>query len=255
MDSRYALDLAGLAGELLLKSGAEIFRTQETMHRILDYCGYPEHNIYVISNGIFATVNEGREDRCSLVRHVPLGSVHLGYVSEVNEVARELVCGQIPPEEARRRLEALPRTVWKERAPLMCFACAAGSAAFCYMLGGSAADVPFAFLLGLMLQFCFTVLPRTVPKFLATIIGSFLVTMGSELSLCLIPTLGFDALVIGAIIPLVPGVAFTTSIREFFNGDYLSGIIHLTDALLTGVCIAAGVCFALGAIQLIGGVR
>lgn len=31
-------------------------------------------------------------------------------------------------------------------------------------------------------------------------------------------------MIIGGLIILVPGVPFTTSIRDFFNGDYLSGI-------------------------------
>jgi uncharacterized membrane protein YjjP (DUF1212 family) len=46
---------------------------------------------------------------------------------------------------------------------------------------------------------------------------------------------------IGAIICLVPGVAFTTSVRDFFNGDYLSGTIHMVDALLVATSIAVGV--------------
>ena len=50
-----------------------------------------------------------------------------------------------------------------------------------------------------------------------------------------------DKIVIGAIMPLVPGIALTTSIRDLFNGDYLSGAIHLMDAILTAFCIAVGV--------------
>ena len=41
--------------------------------------------------------------------------------------------------------------------------------------------------------------------------------------------------------PLVPGIALTTSIRDLFNGDYLSGAIHMIDAVLTAFCIAVGV--------------
>ena len=41
--------------------------------------------------------------------------------------------------------------------------------------------------------------------------------------------------------PLVPGIALTTSIRDFFNGDYLSGAIHLIEAVLTAFCIVLGV--------------
>ena len=72
-----ALELAGHAGCILLKNGAEIFRVQETMTRILDAYGVTDHNVYVISNGIFATEGEGTEHALSLVRHVPLGGVNL----------------------------------------------------------------------------------------------------------------------------------------------------------------------------------
>ena len=51
----------------------------------------------------------------------------------------------------------------------------------------------------------------------------------------------YDKIIIGDIMPLVPGIVFTTSIRDFYNSDYLSGTIHLIDALLTALCIAVGV--------------
>lgn len=253
MDSRFALDLAGLAGTLLLKSGAEIFRVQETMIRILNHCGYPNHNVYVISNGIFATVNEGHEDRCSLVRHVPLGSVHLDYISEVNEISRELESDLLSPEEAASRLHQIHTEVSLERKRLITLACGVGSAAFCYMFGGSLLDSLFALFLGVVLQLFFFIAANHMPKFLTCIGGSLLVTLGSAAFAHLCPQTSFDYMVIGSIIPLVPGVAFTTSIREFFNGDYLSGIIHLVDALLTAMCIAAGVGGALIFTRMLGG--
>ena len=45
----------------------------------------------------------------------------------------------------------------------------------------------------------------------------------------------------GAILPLVPGVAFTNGIRDIGSGDYLSGTIRLLDAIWTFLCIAIGV--------------
>ena len=63
----------------------------------------------------------------------------------------------------------------------------------------------------------------------------------------------FNHIVIGSIIPLVPGVSLTTSVREFFNGDYVSGTIHLVDALLTAICIALGVGVAIFLFTSLGG--
>ena len=60
-------------------------------------------------------------------------------------------------------------------------------------------------------------------------------------------------IIIGAIMPLVPGIAFTTSIRDIYNGDYLSGTIHLLDAIITAACIAVGACLPLIVIRYFGG--
>ena len=92
---RKALELAGHAGCILLKNGAEIFRVQETMIRILCAYGVTDHNVYVISNGIFATEGEGTDHALSLVRHVPLGGVNLSRIDAVNAVSREICAGKV----------------------------------------------------------------------------------------------------------------------------------------------------------------
>ena len=45
----------------------------------------------------------------------------------------------------------------------------------------------------------------------------------------------------GAIMPLVPGIAFTNGIRDIADGDYISGAVRLLDAILVFLCIAIGV--------------
>lgn len=251
-DSQKILDLAVLAGELLLKNGAEIFRVQETMIRIIRHYGIENLNVYVISNGIFATVNEGQPDHCSAVRHVPLGSVHLGRIDAINQISREIAEGRYTPEEAFQKLrDGADEPVSPY---LIIFACGLGAAAFCYLFGGSLPDSAVAFFLGCILQVFLNLSERTrMSKFIAYILGAALVSLGSGLALGAgLPT-SFDHVIIGSIIPLVPGTAFTTSIREFFNGDYISGSIHLIDALLTAVCIALGVGGAIFCLQGIGG--
>ena len=94
---------------------------------------------------------------------------------------------------------------------------------------------------------------RRLSKFLSYIIGSMLVTLGAGLVVSSGLPVVFNHIVIGSIIPLVPGVSLTTSIREFFNGDYISGSIHLIDALLTAICIALGVGAAIFIFTSMGG--
>ncbi len=48
-------------------------------------------------------------------------------------------------------------------------------------------------------------------------------------------------MIIGSIMPLIPGVAFTNAIRDIADGDYISGSVRMIDALLVFFCIAMGV--------------
>ena len=48
-------------------------------------------------------------------------------------------------------------------------------------------------------------------------------------------------MIIGSIIPLVPGVPFTNGIRDIADGDYISGAVRLLDAILVFLCVAIGV--------------
>jgi uncharacterized membrane protein YjjB (DUF3815 family) len=48
-------------------------------------------------------------------------------------------------------------------------------------------------------------------------------------------------IIIGAVMPLIPGVPFVNGVRDLANADYLAGLTRLTDALLGFFCIAIGV--------------
>lgn len=239
MDSRAVLDLAGLSGKILLQSGAEIYRVQETMLRIMRACGVEDGNVYVVANGIFATVHEGREDEGCLVRHVPLGSVHLGYIHEVNQISRAIEAGTMTPEEALRRVESLD--IPAERTLLQVCACAIGSGAFAFLFGGSWQDALAAIPIGVALQYFLLFVGPHLRRGLSGMGGGLLITVCADLLAWFLPVLGRDYIVIGCLMPLVQGVSFTNAIREFFNGDYLAGVTHMLDALMGGVCIACGV--------------
>ncbi|MCI8632631.1 MAG: threonine/serine exporter family protein [Lachnospiraceae bacterium] len=251
--SQKILHLSVLAGVTLLKSGAEIFRVQETMERILEAYEIHDYNVYVISNGIFATINEKQPDHYSVVRHVPLGSVNLQKIDEINQLSREICEQGYPLEEAYSKLEAAG-TMQEPKAAAMVLASGLGAAGFCYLFGGSLYDSLIALVMGLVLQiFLDQAGRRRLSKFLSYIIGSMIVTLGAGLVVSSGASVVFNHIVIGSIIPLVPGVSLTTSIREFFNGDYISGSIHLIDALLTAICIALGVGAAIFIFTSLGG--
>ncbi len=59
------------------------------------------------------------------------------------------------------------------------------------------------------------------------------------------PQLSRDLIVIGGIMPLVPGMAITNAIRDVIAGDLLSGTSRGLEAALTSAAVAMGVVIVL----------
>lgn len=244
-DSMDILTLAVDAGDALLRSGGEIYRAEETVSRILDAFEIQNRDVYVLSNGIFASVNTGEKDACSIIRQVPLREMHLGRIAAVNQLSREIcekkhtVCSAREALSSCRAIPAYPPLIQEA-------ACGLGCACFCLLFGGKACDALLVLALGALLQmFRLSQQKKNTSKFITNMIGSAFLTAASLLTSYIPVSVRQDLVVIGGIMPLVPGIAFTTSIRDLFNGDFLSGAIHLLDALLTAMSIAVGVGFVI----------
>lgn len=251
--SKEVLNLAVSMGEELLKNGGEIYRVQETVCRVMEAYDVWDYNVFVVTNGIFATVHEERADAGSMVRYIPLGDINLEKIASINQLSREICQGHCSLKEANRRLKACRQGAGVKDMTLV-FACGIESAGFCFLLGGHFTDSVFSFLLGMLLQtFLLMGTKRGVSKFILNILGSTMVTAGSLVLYRLGLDILYDRIIIGGIIVLMPGVALVTGIRDLFNGDYLSGGIRMMDAMLTGICIAAGVGAAVKIFQLLGG--
>mgnify|MGYP000802701824 FL=1 len=72
-----------------------------------------------------------------------------------------------------------------------------------------------------------------------TISTAALITLCCILGCSLLGTEASHA-IIGTLMILTPGIAFTMGIRDFVQGDYLSGTIRMIDALLIAASIAIG---------------
>ena len=55
------------------------------------------------------------------------------------------------------------------------------------------------------------------------------------------PGLNSDTIIVSAVMPLVPGVTFTTAIRDTLNGDYAAGSARILEAIVVGLAVAFGV--------------
>ncbi len=240
-DEKAVLELAMQAGHILLENGAEIFRVEETMDRICRHYGIRSANAFVLSNGIFMTAGDERDHFFAKVQHIPVSGSHLDKVAAVNQLSREIVEGKHTIGEACTRIEEI-RRMPEKRKSVRILASGAGSAAFCVLFGGSLRDAVCAFAAGVALYlYILWVADLYLSRIVGNILGGALVTVLSSI-LCLIG-IGehLNFMIIGAIMPLIPGVAFTNGIRDVADGDYISGSVRILDAMLIFFCIAIGV--------------
>ncbi len=247
------LALAVELADVMLRNGGEIYRIEDTVIHILKAYNVESFDVYVLSNGIFASANEDKEDSCSMIRHVPLGEVNLAKITYLNQLARDLCDYNCSIEEGWERIQKA-KDLPKYAHHIQTFFCGLGSACYAFLFGGTMVEFGFAFLIGLAEQvFLHALSKHRVSRFLCNVFASIFVATCSILIVKTgLPVLQ-DKIVIGAIMPLVPGITFTTSIRDFHNGDYLSGTIHLIDALSTALCIAVGICLTYAVYGYFGG--
>ena len=238
-------------GEELIKNGGEVSRVEDTLERLLGFYQFGRPNVFVVSNGIFLTVDEGTKNTITCVRTIPYWSTNLEKISLLNALSRQICQGKCSVREAKERIEEI-KNLKQNSDKKMIVATAFGVASFCFIFGGRIGEMLIAFLVGFVLKmFLCTANKKGVSKFMSSLIGSMVVSIVTVLCYQIWHGLLIDKIIIASIIPLVPGVALTTSIRDFFSGDYLSGGIHLIEALLTAVCIAAGVGVAMKAFAML----
>ncbi|MBQ1655236.1 MAG: threonine/serine exporter family protein, partial [Bacteroidales bacterium] len=238
-EKKRVMDAAYEAGTILLENGAEISNVEETMTRMSSHFGMEDESFFVLSNGIMAT-----EKNYARSKYIPILGTCLEKVVEVNQLSRDVVNGKCDIDETERRLKQI-RNMKAKPAIEQILGSAAGSSAFCIIFGGGIFDSIAAFISGTLLwTFMYFVGFRYMSRIMGNVIGGLFAA-----GLCIIMyDLGLGThlsnMIIGAIIPLIPGVPFTNGIRDLANEDYIAGVTRLLDALLAFFCISLGVAIA-----------
>lgn len=247
-ERRRIMDFIMAAGQTLLENGAEVFRAEQTMQIMASSLHLREFHVYVLTNGIFASAGTAE---ISEVRNVPERTIHLGRVAAVNELSRQLAAGKVNLEEAEQRLVAARRIPFPGLAAQI-LSGAVGSAAFAMMFGGNVLEAMAAAAAGAVVNLYLWLCSR-LPVLFQKLTGAALITVVCIL-VCGMLDASVNHAVIGALMILTPGVAFTMSIRDFVKGDYLSGTIRMIDAVLVAACLACGTGLVLRAYTLLTGV-
>lgn len=233
---------AVLAGEIMLISGAEIARIEGTIQYILGCCHDRNAQTMVFSTGIFVSLDSPGGEALTLVRRVEARSTNLNRIYRVNEVSRKLCGGLMSPQEAFRELEEIKSSCqYRKELKSLSYVFIAGF--FGVVLGGSGADCLGAAVIGGLLGLVvYGASWIGFNDFCVNGLGAFSIGVAAlAMNRWILTGTSSDVVIISAIMPLLPGVIFTTAVRDTLNGDYSSGAARMLEAVVTALAVAAGV--------------
>ena len=244
MEYKLLLDTAVIAGELLIENGAETYRVEDTMLRMLKCSGLMTAEVFVTVTGFMVTLDDPSIDSLTVLRRVKNRGIDLNVLSEVNAASRAFCHGDSSLEETFDRLLKLRKAPSHAlRLPLLILAYVGIAAGFTMVWSISPAEILLSALCGLVTALWQYACRRMhMRSFLCTLLSSALISICAVLGVRLlgIPD-SLDHVIIGAIMSLVPGVAITNAAFDTINGDYLSGTARLLEACVTAAAIVLGV--------------
>ncbi|HJD04128.1 MAG: threonine/serine exporter family protein [Mediterraneibacter sp.] len=239
MDDKSTANMAVLAGEIMLRSGAETYRVEDTIKHILDTAGTAETESLVMLTGIIVTIDRPGEGAVTVMRRVHDRGSNMHRIVEVNEISRQYCAGELTAEETWDRLKKIKGKLYT--VPMYNLATILVSAGFAPLFGGGVREILASGAVGAVLAVLMTIGKRVrISGFILNIICSAGIAVAAVLLRLWYPFLNMDTVIISGIMPLVPGVAITNAIRDTLRGDYISGGARALEAFVTAAAVAIG---------------
>lgn len=239
------METAILAGEIMLRSGAEAYRVEDTMSHILENADADKKEVVVMMTGMIVTIKEEDEKPLTMARRVSNCGVDLTKVVQVNDVSRKLCGGELCVEEAYRKLQEIEKGNCREYRSSIYYILANIGAAigFTMMFGGRELELLAAAVTGVGLALVFYVGSKSgMNKFIVETLAAMTTTVLAILVKAFVfANMNVDVVIVGPIMPLVPGFAFTNAVRDIFQGNYLTGGSRMLEAFIHAAVIALGV--------------
>lgn len=258
MDDKSIANMAVLAGEIMLRSGAETYRVEDTIKHILDTAGTSgagsssesrndrteqdspvRTESLVMLTGIIVTIERPGQEAVTVMRRVHDRGTNMHRIVEVNEISRKYCAGELSAEETWEKLKSIKGrqyTVWMYN-----IATVLVPAGFAPLFGGGLREIPAAAAVGVLLAVVMTVGKRLrISSFILNMICAGGVAAAAMALKVWNPALNMDTVIISGIMTLVPGVAITNAIWDTLRGDYISGGARALEAFVTAAAVAIG---------------
>ncbi|KJZ84260.1 MULTISPECIES: threonine/serine exporter family protein [Clostridium] len=239
MDLNKLLNISTLAGKIMLESGAETYRVEETIVRIGLSFGVDDAESFVTPTGIITSLTKD-STTVTLVRRITSRGVDLNKIDLINNLSRQVQAQSMTIDELNTELINISQSD-RYSAALTLFSSCAAAGCFALMFGGNIKDFFAAFIIGACIKIVSIICQKLdINSFFINSLGGGLCAILAIILMKLNICANLDKTIIGSIMLLVPGLTITNAIRDTIAGDLLSGITKAAEAFLVAISIAVG---------------
>ena len=241
MNRNTLLDLATNIGYELAMAGAETFRVEESIQRIMGAYGV-DAEVFAIPNYLVVSISDEDGTPITKMRRIGSHGNNLDAVEKYSNLSRA-ICNRKPePTEGMNWFRIIQeKHLTNYSLPVLYFGYFLAGAGHALFFGGSWQDFFCSGLCGLLVGFVSQILSRwKANTFFSTIASAFLMAMLAYSMQFLGLTANPDAVNIGALMILVPGLLFTNAMRDIIYGDINSGVNRCVQVVLIAMAIALG---------------
>ena len=240
MDYNALLDLATNLGYELAMSGAETFRVEESITRVLSGYGV-EAEVFAIPNYLVVSITTENGHPITRMRRIGHHGNDLDSVEKFNGLSRALCNRKPAPAIGQQWLDMVKSQRIHYPPGMLLLGNFLGALGFSLFFGGNWIDAFCAGLCGLLVGLLsFFLNDMKANPFFRTIAASFVLAFTAYVLNAAGITNNPDAVSIGALMLLVPGLLFTNAMRDIIYGDTNSGVNRIVQVLLIAVALALG---------------
>lgn len=231
----------GEVGCRLLSAGAEIYRVEDTVRRMLGAYGV-KAEVFAIPTVLMVSITDDKgHTHTSLYRPAAAGGTDIEAVERFNAMSRA-VCADPPPPErllpmAEETAAGCRSYTWGQRLVGYFF----GALLFTFFFRGGIPEGLAAGIAAVLCGICVMAMDRLrVNFFFKTVAAALVLGLVVYGLAALGMPINTDSAVSGALMVLVPGLIFTNFMCDLMTGDSLSGVSTFIRAILTAAAIALG---------------
>ncbi len=240
MDYHTLFDVVVELAYRLAINGAETFRIEDSVNRIMRTYNV-NAEVFAIPNCLHVSMDTPDGTPITRVRRIGFHGSNLYAVEKYSNISRRICSEKPAPAVARQWLNEAAEKQVNYPIAIHLLGNFLGGAGFCILFGGSFGDSICSGICGIVIGLVAMLLDNLKANpFFKTISASFLMALIAYLTSILNIAHNVDAVIIGALMILVPGLLFTNAMRDIIYGDTNSGVNRVVHVFLIAAAIALG---------------